>query len=248
MKKAIILCLIAGMLLLSGCSGQQISGPDHEQTPADAKKDSDMPSLMTLGYTEDELASVIFSDLSKGISVDVSANKVLKAGLMSAKYDPDQKKADVGEAVYELKIGEKSLYVYPENVVAYDGSEPYPCLEFGILAYLDGLFDGEVTQLGGYAESASIKVKNSQGLIAQVSDSAEFFAELGRVKIIKLARVSDYTVPDTEYTVLIGEERVVICGDYLAVGEHLYAVAEGDFSFLSEYKFSSSSDGFLPWI
>ena len=88
MKKAIILCLIAGMLLLSGCSGQQTSGPDPEQTPADAKKDSDMPSLMTLGYTEDELASVIFSDLSKGISVDVSANKVLKAGLMSAKYDP----------------------------------------------------------------------------------------------------------------------------------------------------------------
>jgi hypothetical protein len=266
MKKVIILCLVAGMLLLSGCSQQKNLDSDPLQTSGgteseidtesavdtestgDAGNTPETPSLQTFGYAQEDITSVIFIDLNKGISVDVSANSALKAGLMSVKYNPDQKKSDAGKAVYELKINGKSLYVYPENVVAYDGSDPYPCLAFGMLSYLDGLLNGEVTQLGGYAESASIKVKNSQGLIAQVSDSAEFFAELGRVKIIKLARVSDYTLPDTEYTVLIGEERVVICGDYLSVGEHLYAVAEGDFSFLSEYKFSSSSDGFLPWI
>jgi len=154
---------------------------------------------------------------------------------MSVKYHPDQKKSDAGNAVYELKLNGKSLYVYPENVVAYDGSDPYPCLEFGILEYLDGLLSGEVTQLGGYAESASIKIKNNQERIAQVSDQADFFAKLGKVKIIKLARASDYTVlPDADYTVTIGEERIVICGSYLTVGEDLYAVMEGDFSFFNQ--------------
>jgi hypothetical protein len=204
--------------------------------------------LQTFGYTQGEIKSVIYTDVSKGISVDVSANSVLKAGLMSIKYDPDQKKSDAGEAVYELKINGKSLYVYPENVVAYDGSDAYPCLEFGILAYLDGVLGGEVTQLGGYADSASIKVKNGKGMTVQVSDSAEFLSELGKVKIIKLARAADYIVPSVEYTVVIGEDSLVIRGGYLTVGEDLYAVVEGDFSFLAEYKFSSSSDGFLPWI
>ena len=258
MKKVIVLCLVVGLLLLSGCSQQKKTDSDPLQTSGDTESTvstesggdtPETPSLQTFGYTQKDLASVIFVNVSKGISVDVSANSALKAGLMSVKYHPDQKKSDAGNAVYELKLNGKSLYVYPENVVAYDGSDPYPCLEFGVLAYLDGLFNGEVTQLGGYAESASIKIKNNQERIAQVSDQADFFAKLGKVKIIKLARASDYTVlPDADYTVTIGEERIVICGSYLTVGEDLYAVMEGDFSFFSEYTFASSSDGFLPWI
>lgn len=260
MKKVIILCLIVGMLLLLGCSQQRDLDSDPLQTLGDTESEVDTeregdagnapetPFLQTFGYTQENVASVIVIDVNKGISVDVSANSVLKAGLMSVKYHPDQKKSDAGEAVYELKINGKSLYVYPENVVAYDGSDPYPCLEFGVLAYLDSLFHGDVTQLGGYADSACIKIKNSRGQTAQVSDRTDFFTKLGKVKIIKLARASDYTVPDADYTVTIGEERVVICGNYLTVGEDLYAVIEGNFSFFMEYTFSSSSDGFLPWI
>ena len=260
MKKVVILCLVVGMLLLSGCSQQKNLDSDPLQTSGgtesavdtestgDAGNTPETPFLQTFGYAQEDITSVIFIDLNKGISVDVSANSALKAGLMSVKYHPDQKKSDAGKAVYELKINGKSLYVYPENVVAYDGSDPYPCLEFGMLSYLDGLLNGEVTQLGGYADSASIKIKNSRGQIAQVSDQTDFFTKLGKVKIIKLARASDYTLPEAEYTVSIGEERVVICGNYLTVGEDLYAVMEGDFSFFDAYAFSSSSDGFLPWI
>ena len=263
MKKVIVLCLVVGLLLLSGCSQQKAPDSDPLQTSGDTESTvntestvstesggdaPETPSLQTFGYTQEDLASVIFVNVSKGISVDVSANSALKAGLMSVKYHPDQKKSDAGKAVYELKLNGKSLYVYPENVVAYDGSDPYPCLEFGILEYLDGMLSGEVTQLGGFADSASIKIKNNQGQIAQVSDQTDFFAKLGKVNIIKLARASDYTLPNADYTVVIGEERIVICGSYLTVGEDLYAIMEGDFSFFSEYTFASSSDGFLPWI
>lgn len=258
MKKGIVLCLVAGMLLLSGCSQPKDLVSDPSQTVSDTERETERetdagnapqtPSLQTFGYTEEELASVILTDVNKGVSVDVSANGALKVALMNVKYDPDQKKSDVGGVVYELKLNGKRLYVYPENAVAYDGSDPYPCLGLDLLAYLSGLLSGEVAQLGGYADSASIKIKNNQGQIAQVSDQTDFFSKLGKVKIIKLARASDYTLPVVDYTVTIGEESVVVCGNYLTVGEDLYGVIEGDFTFFDDYSFASSSDGFLPWI
>ncbi len=244
MKKIVILCLAVAMLLV-GCNKEKTPGPTPSPSPDGTPGASELQSF---GYTTGALASVIFTDLEKGISVDLSANGVLKAGLKSAKYRADEKKANAGEAVYELKMDGKSLYIYPENVVAYNGSDPYPCREFNVLSYLNGLFAGEVTTLGGYDVGASIKVKNKQGLVAEVEDKADFFTELGKVKIIKMANAADYTVQDVEYTVAIGEEAIKICGNYLKIGEDLYAVAQGDFAFLSEYAFSSSSDGFLPWI
>ena len=231
MKKVIVLCLVAVMLLLVGCD---------KEPPTD--------SGQSFGYTETDIESVIFTDIQNEITLDLSANNALKTGLMRITYDPDQKKTDAGEAIYELKIDGKSLYVYSENVAAYDGSEPYPCQEFDVLGYLDGMLVGEVTQLGGYAADASVEVKNKQGLVAQIKENGEFFTELGKAKIIKLASAADYTVPSAEYTVEIDEESIAICGDYLKVGEDLYAVIEGNFSFLAEYSFSHSSNGFMPWI
>ena len=244
MKKIAILCLVAVMLLV-GCNKGGASDPTPSPNPDGNPGTSELQSF---GYTTGALVSVIFTDVEKGISVDLSANGVLKAGLKSAKFRADEKKANAGEAVYELKIDGKSLYIYPENVVAYNGSDPYPCREFNILAYLNGLFAGEVTTLGGYAVDASIKVKNKQGLVAEIENNAAFFTELGKVKVIKLEKAADYTVSDVEYTVAIGEQALKICGNYLGLGADLYAVVEGDFLFLSEYTFSSSSDGFLPWI
>ena len=258
MKKMIILYL-AAMLLLVGC-GKQTSpeaattlATDSVQTTTatESETDATVPteaSLQGFGYAQGTLASVTVTDIAKGISADVSANGVLKAGLMSIKYDPAQRKVDGGTAVYELKIDGKSMYVYAENVAAYDGSDPYPCLSFDLLTYLNGLFVGDVISLGGYAADASVKVQNSTGSVAQVSDKAELFTEIGKVKIMKLAHAADYTVPTVEYTVEIGEESMEICGNYLRMRADLYAVIEGDFAFLSEYTFSSSSGGFLPWI
>lgn len=255
MKKMTILCL-AAMLLLAGCEKQ--TSPEAETdsvqttTAAEDETAATVPpeaSLQGFGYAQQgTLASVTVTDIAKGISADVSANGVLKAGLMSIKYDPNQRKVDGGTALYELKIDGKSMYVYADNVAAFDGSDPYPCLSFDLLAYLNGLFVGDVTSFGGYAANASVKVQNGTGSVAQVSDKAALFTEIGKVKIMKLAHAADYTVPTVEYTVEIGEESMEICGNYLKIKADLYAVIEGDFAFLSEYTFSSSSGGFLPWI
>ena len=238
MKRIVILCLAVAMLLV-GCN------KNSQQDPTDP---TGTPELQSFGYATGELASVIFTDAQKGISVDLSANTALKAGLKSAKYRADEKKTNVGEPVYELKIDGKSLYVYAENVVAYNGTEAYPCHEFNILAYLNGLFVGEVTALGGYATDANVVLKNSQGSIATVNNNAEFFTELGKVKVIKLANKADYTVPSVEYTVAIGAQSHKICGNYLGIGADLYAVIEGNFAFLAEYEYSSSGGEYLPWI
>ena len=271
MKKIIIFCLVA-VMLLAGCdnrtpdsndetlyvpdkqteseSEEQTTPESDEQTPPEDDEqtppESDVTTAQGFGYTEADLDSLILADLRRGISVDVSANRVLKAGLMDLKYNSDAKKTDVGEAVYELKINGRSLYIYPENVASYNGSEAYSCLGFDALAYLDGACAGEVTQLNGFADDVTVKVQKAQGLLVRVNDKPDFFTKLDKVKIIKVANASDYVVPSMEYTVTIGENSIKICGDYLSIGEELYAVVEGDFSFLTKYAFSSSPDGFLP--
>ena len=260
MKNFLIVCLVV-MLLLVGCKKQETPEPEQDPAPVttpaenpggtgndpDAPASPD-PSVPSFGYTQGTIASVTVTDIAKEITVDASANSALKAGLMRITYDPAEKKTDVGEAIYELKINGKSMYVYAENVAAYDGSDAYPCKSFDLLAYLNGLFVGDVMPLGGYAADATVKVQNSTGGTAEISDKAAFFVELGKVKVIKLGYAADYTVPSVVYTVEIGEESMQICGNYLKIGTDLYAVIEGNFAFLSAYTFSSSSGGFLPWI
>ena len=225
-------------------TAQNPGGTENESGSTDTSE----TSLKSFDYATGDLESVIFTDVKKGISIDLSANGVLKSGLMSAKYNSDEKQINVGEAIYELKIDGKSLFVYSENVVSYNGSDKYPCREFDVLAYLDGLIVGDAVQLNGYAADASVNVKNNVGAVAKIDDKAEFFAELAKVKTVKLARVADYTISEATYKITIGDQTIEICGGYLKIGEDLYAVIEGNFDFLSSYTFASSSGGFLPWI
>ena len=268
MKKILILCL-AAMLLLAGCN-KQTSDPEPDsnpvttpaattpaetpaETPGGTENDPNAPvtpdpSVPSFGYTQGTISSMTVTDIAKGITVDVSANGVLKAGLMRITYDPAAKKADAGEAIYELKINGKSLYVYAENVAAYDGSDAYPCQSFDLLAYLGGLLVGDVIALNHYDTNATLKVQNGTGGTAEISDKPAFFVELGKVNVIKLGYAADYTLPSVAYTVTVGEESMKICGNYLQIGADVYAVTAGNFAFLSTYTFSSSSGGFLPWI
>ena len=127
------------------------------------------------------------------------------------------------------------------EIVIFDGG-------MGTMLYSRGLRAGEPTELSGFSADATVKVNNAQGLVAEVEDNAEFFAELGKAKLVKLANAADYTVPSATYTVAVGEEGIGIHGRYVKLGADLYAVTEGDFAFLGDYTFSSSSGGFLPWI
>ena len=120
MKKVIVLCLIAAMLLLSGCTEPTPSEADtqtpsetHAQTTETSVEETltvsdetteDVDPLQCFGYTETDIESVIFTDVEKGITVDLSANNALRDGLANLKYDPDQINTDAGDAVYELKI------------------------------------------------------------------------------------------------------------------------------------------------
>ena len=264
MKKVIVLCLIAAMLLLSGCTESTLSETDtqvpaetHAQTTETSVEETstdsdemteDVDTLQCFGYTEMDIESVIFTDVEKGITADLSANNALRDGLANLKYDPDQIKTDAGDAVYELKINGKSLYIYSENVAAYDGSALYTCQGFDALAYLGGIFAGEQTQLGGFSADATVTIKNAKGLVAKVEDNEEFFAALGKATVIKLSNSADYSAPSAEYTVLIGLDYVEISNGYIAVGDDIYAIISGSFEFLSEYTYLSSSDGFLPWV
>ena len=68
MKKVIVLCLVVGLLLLSGCSQQKKTDSDPLQTSGDTESTvstesggdtPETPSLQTFGYTQKDLASVI---------------------------------------------------------------------------------------------------------------------------------------------------------------------------------------------
>lgn len=241
MKKIAALLLILSLLLLASCDADNQKPSVDNQQPEESTSSS-------FSYTQGDIGSVILTDVKKDITFDITANGVLFAGLLSIKYNTDEQATETGDILYELKIDGKQLEIYEGNIAAFDGSLKYPCQGFDICDYLSDIFDGEVTQLDGYSTDANIKLRNNKGLSAELGDKSAFLSTLASAKIIKLSAPTDYNISATNYTITIDDVSIKICGDYVMIGEDLYAITEGDFAFLSDYKYSSNSDGFLPWV
>jgi hypothetical protein len=130
--------------------------------------------------------------------------------------------------------------------VIYDGGDKYP-VGPALLSYLNSLFVGEVGSLDAtLGENA--KVYDDRGYVAKIEDAAAFLEDLNGVDVIRLCDASDFTFGTADYRIETGHDSIKIYGDIIVIGEMAYAVVAGDFGFLSDLDFSSSSGGFLPWI
>ena len=231
MKKLIALFLAVGMLLLVGCKNT-VPPEDNPNQP--------------FGYTEEDLAEIIVEDNTKGIEVDMSANDRLRNILSDLFYNPDEKSTDEAVTKYTLTLGGKVMLVCEGDEVIYDGGDKYP-VGPALLSYLNSLFIGEVGSLDAtLGENA--KVYNSSGQVAEVADIPAFLDDLNDLGVIELWEITDFTFGTEDYRIETGHDSIKIYGNFIVIGETAYAVVEGDFGFLSDLDFSSSSGGFLPWI
>ena len=244
MKRFFALFLAICMLMLVGCNN---TVPDDN--PGTSAGDSDQPSIPPLkafGYTEQDLSEIVVRDTTRRIIVDMSDNNKLKTLLRLLRYNPDEGKPGTAIVKYELTIGGLPFMVLEDNEVVYNFSKRYTVAP-DLHNYLDSLFVGEVGSLDAtIGENA--KVHNKKGYTADVKDAAQFLADLNAVRVIALSDVTDFNFDTADYRIETGHDTIKIYGDIIVIGSRAYAVAEGDFSFLSDLEYSSSSGGFLPWI
>ena len=231
MKRLICLLLTVCTLLLIGCA---------KTVPPKENPNS------AFGYTEADLTEIVLKDKTRDIVVDMSANDRLRNILLGLSYNPDEKNDGAARVKYELTISGKTMLVYEGHEVVYDGGDKYPVAP-ALLSYLDALFVGEAHLLEP-SVGENVKVYNSKNQVAEVSDIPAFLEGLNGLSVIRLSEVTDFTLETADYRIETGHDTISIYGDIIVIGSTAYAVVEGDFDFLKGLKYSSSSDGFLPWI
>ena len=232
MKKLIALFLTVGMLLLVGCKN---TVPPEEN-----------PNV-GFGYTTEDLAEIIVEDKTRYIAVDMSNNDRLRGILTNLTHGTEPAEKDVLRIIkFRLIIGGKTMHVCEDNTVRYEDGDMYP-VDPLLLNYLTVMFVGDVKSLDA-TMGENAKVYNSNGHTAKVTDIPAFLDDLNGLRVITLWDVTNFTLGDADYRIETGHDIINIYGDIIVIGETAYAVVEGDFDFLSELEYSSSSSGFLPWI
>ena len=232
MKKLIALFLAVGMLLLVGCKNT-VPPEENPNQP--------------FGYTEEDLAEIIVEDKTRYIAIDMSNNDRLRGILTNLTHGTEPAEKDVLRIIkFRLIIGGKTMHVCEDNTVRYEDGDMYP-VDPLLLNYLTVMLVGDVKSLDA-TMGENAKVYNSSGQVAEVTDIPAFLDDLNGLGVIELWEITDFTFGTEDYRIETGHDSIKIYGDFIVIGETAYAVVEGDFGFLSDLDFSSSSGGFLPWI
>ena len=218
-----------------------LDGYDYRPTP---KK------LSSLVGFDESISSLLFHDVQKNLTLDLSNNTKLYTLLLTVEGDVVTPDAET-EVKYTITLSDKVLSVNADGSVSYTTAEGEAARMMptgDALSYLDTVTEGEVMPLGGFDAEAEIKAYNSQKLVCEITEKEDFLARLGEIKLIKLTKKSHYTLGDYEFVIVIGNDVIKLYGDFVTVGGDAYYITEGDYEFLSELSYSASSDGYLPWI
>ena len=226
------------MLLLVGC---------------DRGREDNLPTEpIEFGFSDGDLEEIFFEDIEGDLLIDLSANTEIREILSGLCYTDGEATVMPSEGGrYFISFGGKAFTVFADGAVWYDDGVNAPksvILSDSGLSYLDGVTSGEAFALCGYSEDAKITVHDGNNLKAEITEKGEFLANLNEVKVIKLLNGGDYLLSEVDYSIKIGEETIKVYGDFVKLGEELYAILEGDFDFLSDYTYKSDSSGFLPWV
>ena len=234
MKKtvAILLTICLFALALVGCTKK----PETE---------NNSPNAMSFGYTESDLESIVFHNVTFGITVDLSANTELKNILRNVTYNSLEKSEGVGEVLFELTIGGKNFNVFDGNEVEYNGGERVP-VDIDLINFMSTVIDESGARaFKDYGTDVDIKAYNEKNAFVEVKDAEkkeEFLAELAKIELVALNYPAHYTLGNHLYAMQIGEDIIKVYDGYAVVGESLYAVVGGDFDFLADLDYP------LPWL
>ena len=82
----------------------------------------------------------------------------------------------------------------------------------------------------------------------EVVEKEEFVKNLNKVNVIKLLNKENYTLSEFVYKIEAENTVVVIYeGGFVTINDDLYYIVDGNFDFLKDVKFYSST-GWLPWV
>ena len=232
MKKLIALFLTVGMLLLVGCKNT---------VPPE-----DNPNV-GFGYTTEDLAEIIVEDKTRDIAVDMSNNDRLRGILTNLTHGTEPAEKHVLRITeFRLIIGGKTMHICEYNMVRYEDGDMYP-VDPLLRNYLTVLFVGDVRSLDA-TMGENAKVYNAKNQVAEISDIPAFLEDLNGLMVIELWEITDFTLDTEDYRIETGHDTIKIYDNIIVIGETAFALVEGDFGFLSELEYSSSSGGYLPWI
>lgn len=237
-NKILIMLILIASLLICGCD-------DNQQT--NNKKEE-----VAITYTESALDNVSLTINDLDITLDLSNNSYLKSLLLSIKLYKNTDNSNLGNRIskYVLSFGNYEFTIYDNKTICYidnDNEYDYLTAENNEFDYLDNLFDGSSLDFNNYTEEETISVVNSKNDSKEISEKNEFLNNLKQVKCLKLSNIEHYQLGDLKYQISISNDIIKIYGEFVTINENLYVVTEGNFEFLNNIKFSSSSD-WLPWI
>lgn len=238
-NKILITLILIASLFICGCDdNQQINNNQKEE--------------VAITYTESALNNVSLTINDLDITLDLSNNSYLKSLLLSVKLYKNADNSNLGNRTskYVLSFDNYEFTIYDNKTICYidnDKEYDYLTVENNEFDYLDNLFDGSSLDFNNYTEEETIKVVNSKNDSKEISEKTEFLNNLKQVKCLKLSNIEHYQLGDLKYQILVSNDVIKVYGEFVTINENLYIVTEGNFEFLNNIKFSSSSD-WLPWI
>ncbi len=274
MKKFFIMMLLSALCCFAGCEAKQPSDDGQDSYSSQESQNSQGgqdsqgsqegqgsqdSTIITTPYTAETLGSVFFTDTEKGLTVDVSENTYLQTLLLGVEYHTPQGDAtpDIEEVKHMLSLQgaeeEVTLQIGVEGAVCFvfeDGSKQRATVLNNEFSYLDTLIDGGITAFEGYTTSHNLQVHDAVNEGGTVKDKAAFLQHLQGVRIIKLTNQAHYRLGEKTYTVHLGRDELLVYQKHVIYKEELYVIHQGDFDFLKDLEFTSSTDssGWLPWV
>lgn len=205
-------------------------------------------------YSEKDLETIILQYNS--LTINLTSNHYVKNLLLSVRYYKDTRKesGEVDPTFVILLANNKKLGVYDDGSVLYEDEQNEVssiCILSGNdLDVLKNITEGDVIQFNEKEDINKVVVKNFEDLSANVKqeDIKTFIENLNQVKYIKVKDFTQYTIGDFKYKIEINGQTIgVYNNDLIIIGDTLYNVVEGNFDFLKDIQFNTSS-GWLPWI
>lgn len=230
-NRIIFLILILGLLFISGCINSQ-------------------PKKIKKNYTENDLDNIYLYINNFELSLNLSNDTTLKNMLLSVELY--ESKSDVTYEVWPdlvLNFKENEFVINSDKSIIYISNDK----EIAVTAsnndfdYLYTLFNFTELDFSKYNNPESIKVFNSKNDSAEISENADFLANLNKIKYIQLNHKDNYDLGELKFKIVIDEDTINIYNDYMVINDNLYVLTEGSFVFLNNLKYGSSS-GWLPWV
>lgn len=236
-NKIILLLLVAIITLSSGCFASNKNEGFEKIEPT---------------YTESDLEEISLTINKLDLVLNMSNNSHLKQLLLSVNLYKNKTEEEQTERTskYVLTFGKYEFTIYDNGTICYidnDIEQDYLLTSDNAFSYLDTLIGSDLLNFNNYTELQIIKVFNSFEDSIEIKEKQEFLNNLKQIKYFKLENMEHYQLGNLKYQILVDEELINIYGEYIVINDNLYVVTEGNFSFLNDLKFSSSS-GWLPWI